>query len=266
MKIPVDRWFGAIRTRHSRRRYTGEPVPDEILDRLDDISSSFHPIPGARSIIVAEPPSDLFKGVIGSYGAITDSPHCIVLIGDMIQQQVQEAVGFHGEGLVLEATANGVDTCWVGGFFREESISSEIDLGEYEKILGVIAVGFASTGKSRTEKVMSGIIGSRRRKEIQKLLYLGSEQPTGWTRHALEAARLAPSAVNRQPWRFRIVGDSIEIFFKNAFASKSISPRLDCGIAMLHLEIGALKAGVKGTWEFPEGEPIARYMLQKQTD
>ncbi len=28
-----------------------------------------------------------------------------------------------------------------------------------------------------------------------------------------------------------------------------VSKRLDCGIAMLHIEIGALTSGVKGSWE-----------------
>lgn len=258
--LPVDMWYDAITIRHSRRKYTGERVPDDILSKLEEISKSLHPIPGARSVLLRETPKDLFKGIVGSYGAVTDAPHCIVLIGDMTKPHVQESAGYHGEGLVLEATANKVDTCWIGGFLRREVLGQSLEIMKDEQVLGVIAMGYAFENKSNIERMMSGLIGSERRKELGSLLRLTSEQPKGWMLRALEAARRAPSAVNRQPWRFRITDDSIEIFTMNG-KSKSISPRLDCGIAMLHLELGAHKAGIKGRWELHNEEPFAIYRI-----
>ena len=95
MHAPVETWYNAITTRHSRRRYTGKGVPDEILDRMDEISDTFHNIPGVRSIIIRDSSNDIFTGVIGSYGAIQDAPHSIVLVGDMDATHVQEATGYH---------------------------------------------------------------------------------------------------------------------------------------------------------------------------
>lgn len=40
-----------------------------------------------------------------------------------------------------------------------------------------------------------------------------------------------------------------------------ISKRLDCGIAMLHIEIGALSAGVKGRWELLQSPQVARFKV-----
>jgi len=66
-----------------------------------------------------------------------------------------------------------------------------------------------------------------------------------------EVTRWCFSAVNRQPWRFKIDGNAISIFLDKSRNSYKISRRLDCGIAMLHLELGARYSGIKGSWTFP---------------
>ena len=40
-----------------------------------------------------------------------------------------------------------------------------------------------------------------------------------------------------------------------------LSRCLDCGIAMLHFELGARAAGLPGEWEFLEAPEVARYIL-----
>ena len=39
--------------------------------------------------------------------------------------------------------------------------------------------------------------------------------------------------------------------------------RLNCGIAMLHLEVGALKEGVAGEWEYLTLPQIAEFKVKK---
>jgi hypothetical protein len=36
---------------------------------------------------------------------------------------------------------------------------------------------------------------------------------------------------------------------------------LDCGIAMLHIEVAALNAGMKGKWEFLKSPQVARFRV-----
>jgi hypothetical protein len=88
-----------------------------------------------------------------------------------------------------------------------------------------------------------------RRKRLSELVTGTAKQK--WMKTALEAARLAPSAVNRQPWRFKIDGNAISIFLDKSRDTYKIARRLDCGIAMLHLELGARYSGAKGSWTFP---------------
>ncbi|MBM3310011.1 MAG: nitroreductase, partial [Candidatus Aminicenantes bacterium] len=81
----------------------------------------------------------------------------------------------------------------------------------------------------------------------------------GWPLKALEAARLAPSATNRQPWRFEVGDGSITVRIDGGREGGRFSKRLDCGIAMLHLELGARAAGVDGRWVFLPAPAVARF-------
>jgi hypothetical protein len=67
--------------------------------------------------------------------------------------------------------------------------------------------------------------------------------------------------MNRQPWRFEVGTNTITVAVDNLHDTYNIPKRLDCGIAMLHLELGALAAGVNGTWEFLLPPRVARFTL-----
>ena len=91
---------------------------------------------------------------------------------------------------------------------------------------------------------------------------LPEQQWPGWARTAAEAARLAPSATNRQPWSFDIHVDGITVSVKNTGMEFNVSKRLDCGIAMLHIELGALHGGTRGEWEFLKQPQVARFKIK----
>ena len=64
-----------------------------------------------------------------------------------------------------------------------------------------------------------------------------------WAVTAVQAARLAPSGANRQPWRFRLDGDALVM----GRADKLYwTAPIDFGIARLHVELGAQHEGVQG--------------------
>jgi len=80
-----------------------------------------------------------------------------------------------------------------------------------------------------------------------------------WVWSALNDARMAPSAVNRQPWGFRVGAEGITVFVRGRGSEFGISRRLDCGIAMLHLEAGAAARGIFGKWEWLKTPDVARF-------
>jgi nitroreductase len=261
MDIPSESWYAAISRRYSQRTYNGKRLSNESLEHLEELCEKFRPFRGARAVIVRETPTRVYKGIIGSYGEIKNAPHLAAFIGDISIPEVQEAAGYLGEGIILDATSMGFQTCWVGGFFRAETLRQSLKLGKNEEILAITPIGHGAGKKSTRDKSMSYAIRSHRRKSLDKLLTNSKFELPSWSRTALEAARLAPSAANRQPWRFAVETKSITVSTGKVRGISRISKRLDCGIAMLHLELGARKHGKQGTWELLSAPDVAKYSV-----
>ena len=263
MDIPFARWHLAIEKRRSRRHFDPNlPIAPEALAALDKVCNQFAPFPHARSCLVTESAKSVFKGIIGSYGKIKDAPAFIAFIGNTDAPFVQEEVGYTGEGIILEATALGLNTCWVGGFFRPEIVASLIEVSSKERVLAITPVGYARESESWEEKLMTGFGRSHNRLALSKLVRgLPREKWPDWVNVCLEAARLAPSAANRQPWSFDVQDDSITVLVRTMMPGFNVSKRLDCGIAMLHLEVAAVDSGCKGQWEFLPSPQVAKFKI-----
>jgi nitroreductase len=264
MDIPCSRWHRAIEERRSRRRFDPNlPPAQDALAALDKVCNEFTPFPHARSRLVAESANRVFKGIVGGYGKVKDAPAFIAFIGNMDDPFAQEEVGYTGEGIILEATALGLNTCWVAGFFRPEIVASLIEMRNNERVLAITPVGHALESESWEEKLMTRFGRSHNRLALSKLVRgLPREKWPDWVNIGLEAARLAPSAMNRQPWSFDVQDDSVTVFVRTRGLEFNVSKRLDCGIAMLHLEVAAADSGCKGEWELLPSPQVAKFKIR----
>jgi nitroreductase len=261
MELPVERWFPAIALRTSRRAYETQALAEHALARLEQVCREFRPFPEARTVLVREPAAGVFKGIIGNYGRVTGAPCYLAFVGDMDSARVQECTGYTGEGLVLEATTLGLGTCWVGGFFGRAAVSAQVRLRASERVLAISPVGYPRAKGGFTDASFKFIAGSRKREPLAKIVR-GSPPLNEVLLAGLEAARLAPSARNRQPWRFVICEGNILVRTDKARRRDRISRRLDCGIAMLHLELGLWASGLRGSWEFLRPPDVARFKFR----
>jgi len=263
MEISFTRWHAAIPLRRARRRYNSTVLEPGLLAQLQTICREFRPYPQARAELITRSPDEILKGVLGSYGKVKGAPALIAFIGDMNDIYVNEKVGYVGEGIILEATAMGLGTCWVGGsmFFRRGVAESIVGAGKNERVFAVTPVGYAEKVFSLGERTQTGFGMAHRRKPVSELVSgLDEREWPDWMKSALEAARLAPSAINRQPWRFDVEPNSITVSVDSSLVEWGISKRLDCGIAMMHIEVAALDSGVRGRWEFLEAPEVARFI------
>jgi nitroreductase len=252
-------WLAAVARRSSRRAFDGRPVPSTALDALDECCRSFRPYEDARVVLVRAPEVDVFTGILGAYGRVTGTPHLLVFIADERGSFADQHVGFAGEGVVLEATRLGIDTCWVGGFFKAAKVRRVVELAEGERVYAVSPLGYASRSVGAAERSMQSMAGSRKRKCVEELAPgIGCSWPE-WAVTAVETARLAPSAANRQPWRFRLEDGGLVIAKDTSFETPKVTKRLDCGIAMLHAELGAMASGARGAWTDLDGADVARF-------
>ena len=261
MEIPFSRWYPAVDKRRSRRKYDpSRPVPADVMADLHYTCLSFRPFPCARTELVTASPDDVFRGAVGSYGKVKSASAYLAFVGDMRDPHVQETAGYTGEGIILEAVSLGLSTCWVAGFFRPEAVARHVKIASNERVLAVSPVGYAGTEATLEEKFMAGFGRHARRKPLSRLVSgLPDNEWPAWVKPALEAARLAPSAINRQPWTFHVDKDSITVYTTGSTPDFKVSRRLDCGIAMLHLEVAALSQGIRGNWDFLNSPRVARF-------
>ena len=264
MEIPFSRWHAAIAVRRSRRRYKSIPLEPAQLAQIQTVCREFRPYPQARAEVITESADEVLRGIVASYGKIKGAQALLAFIGDTDDHYVNEKIGYTGEGIILEATAMGLGTCWVGGsmFFRRGLAESIVNAGKNERVFAVTPVGYAVKEVPLGERVQTAFGMFHRRKPLAEMVSgLDERQWPDWIKAALAAARLAPSAVNRQPWRFYVEPHSITVSVDSTLLEWGISKRLDCGIAMLHIEVAALNSGAKGRWELLEAPQVARFMV-----
>jgi len=259
---PVDRWLEAARERRSRRSFDGSRVGEELLAALQESCERVRPAPGARAVLAPSVSEDLFRGIVGSYGRITGASSALLFVGSADSRQALPAVGYTGEAIILEATALGLGTCWVGGMFDGGLARTTAGVADGEKVFSVSPVGQPMQKVSNTERLVYGMRRPKPRRPVEHIAPDLHDRgwPT-WARPGVESARIAPSASNRQPWRFRAEGGAIVISFDGP-DTPIVSKRLDCGIAMLHFELAVRAAGASGSWELLDHRSdVARFTL-----
>jgi len=256
-------WYPAINARRSRRAYDkSKTISEEVNNKLHEVCSGFRPYNSVRVEYISAPPDDIFANALGFYGNIKNAPAFFAFVGDMTDPNVQEKMGYTGQAAVLEATAHGLGTCWVALTYNAKAVKSLVKLGQNEKLICVSPVGYTTETWSFEEKVLCGFGANHQRKPLQSMVSgLPEAAWPDWARAAVEAARLAPSAINRQPWAFSIEKSGVTVSVKDRGPEFNVARRLDCGIAMLHIELGALSCGVRGKWELLESPQVAHFQI-----
>lgn len=223
-EIKVEKgWYDAIYARSSVRAFTGEPTEAQLL-QLGDLCRKLS-WQGVRMRLFRGPGMKSFiKGT---------SVFCAL---SLKKGTAPELLGFYGEALVLEAVRMGLGACWLGMFYHE-MVKNTFKPTEDETVALLIALGQCPKPAF-----------APKRKALGVLLEGDEHALLPWQRSALEAARVAPSATNAQPWRFAFGERSISVLEKNALLSKKYNG-YDRGIAMLHATIGAAQAGREGRWQ-----------------
>ncbi len=174
-------------------------------------------LPGARLALGESDPEKLYRRLPFVAPVHGSRRYAAVICDESVPRAALHA-GICGEALALEAVSLGLGTCWVAAFRRA---GADIPLEEGEKLLAVIALGVpADEG------------GPRKRKKLTEIC---SPDPAAWplwAYNAAECVRIAPSAVNLQPWRLAFAGRTLTLFSTRAGAG------LDLGIAALHMTLG----------------------------
>ncbi len=214
----------AIHKRHSVRAYKDQPIDEEAREILEKAIAFINEDAYLNIQLVLEEPR-AFTGFKGRLAGFSGVRNYFALVGPEVDN-LDRALGYNGEKLVLIAQSLGLNTCWVGATYRMVNRDYGVDLGQ--KMCGVITLGYGvDQGKPHASKAPEEIGRG----------YDGAPQ---WFRDGVDAALLAPSARNQQKFSFALDGMNDDGVPLVRCATKHGSfTQIDLGIAQCHFEIGA---------------------------
>ena len=214
----------AINNRHSVRRYTDkkidENIKSELLETINECNKE-----GDLNIQLCTEEPKAFYSFIAHYGKFNNVRNYIAIVGKK-GKDFYEKCGYYGEKVVLKAAELGLNTCWVALTFSKGNTVCKIEKGE--KLCCVIALGYGET---------QGV--AHKSKSIEELSKVDGAMPE-WFKRGMEAACLAPTAMNQQKFLITLEGNEVKAKALTAFYSK-----LDLGIVKYHFELVAGKENFK---------------------
>ena len=218
----------AIEARHSVRAYTGQPLAAEVVEVLEEKISELNE-KGHLHMQLIRNETKAFQGKLAKYGKFRGVNDYIVMAGQKADD-LDERIGYYGEQLVLLAQTLGLNTCWVGLSYSKVPGTYVLDAGEV--IEAYISIGYGET---------QGV--SHKIKSVEQVSNANDLTPS-WFRQGVEAALLAPTAVNQQKFFFEYIpardGKPVRVLAKRNFSLIGFT-QMDLGIAKCHFEIGAGK-------------------------
>lgn len=212
----------AIKSRHSVRHYISKPLPTEVVDALQAKIAECNKEGNLHIQLVLNEKKG-FSGIM-AYGSFSGVENYIVMAGEK-SADLDERVGYYGEKLVLLAEQLGLGTCWAGLSYRK--VKGTYDLHGGEKIACMISLGYHNDPGRNLRK-----------KSPVQVSNVSSDTPE-WFLRGVEAACLAPTAVNQQKFSFEFIAPD-KVRADRGFSLIGYT-QMDLGIAKLHFEIGAGK-------------------------
>ena len=205
------------------RKYSDKPIEADKVSAFNTAVECINAQAGLNVQLVLEEPRAFSSGM-WKYGQFAGVRNYLVMAGPK-GREAEEKIGYYGEELVILAQMLGLNTCWVGLTYKK--IPGTFTLRDGDIVHCVISLGYG---------LEQGIQHPQKPAES---FYESVVNPPEWFLNGLEAALLAPTAVNQQKFKF-ILRDGNKVETKTLFSPWGYTV-IDLGIAKYHFEIGAGK-------------------------
>ena len=160
----------------------------------------------------------------------------------------EEAFGYSFEKLVLYLESQNIGTTIIAGTMNRQTFERVMEVGPDEVMPCVSPLGYPAEKMSMREGIMRKSIKADSRIAFEELFFSNSfssplqSSSDEALSDALEMVRWAPSAVNRQPWRVVISGNTVHFYEKKSKGFVSANgwdmQKIDMGIALCHFAVG----------------------------
>lgn len=207
----------AILNRHSVRQYKDLPIAEEIKARLNSVIEDCNKESGLHFQLICDDPG-CFNHFLAHYGKFKNVNNYIAVVADTKIPDYEKTCGYYGQKIVLEAQMMGLNTCWVGGTFSKGKCKATV--ASSEKLIAVISIGYGET---------QGV--AHKSKPLEKLCTVPEAEMPDWFKEGVEAALMAPTAINQQKFVIELC-DGVA----NIESKKGPFSRLDLGIVIYNFE------------------------------
>lgn len=251
-----------IEERHSVRTYEGTSLSKEIVDKieayLDEINNSQGIFGGSVRIKLINSENNGEPIKLGTYGVIKGAKYYLAVVCKKGENSFED-LGYLFEKVVLFCTSLGLGTVWIGGTFNKGNFAKAMDLKEDELLPIVSPIGYESDKKSLISKVFGK--NTNKRNDFGQVFFnenfntpLLKEEAKEYG-DVLEMVRMAPSALNKQPWKILKEGNDYHIYNDSVRDMNKI----DIGIALCHFDLVAKEKGLNGKFKVLEGRNDSKY-------
>lgn len=251
--------INAIKERHSVRTYEAKEIEKEIIEKIEKYLENIEsPFKNKVKIRLVRAGYSNESKKLGTYGVIKGANYFLVAVCEGKDFDFT-ALGYELEKVILYCTSLGLGTCWIGGTFNKGNFAKAVNLNEKEILPIISPLGYEADKKSFIASIFSKSTGKR--KDFEELFFNGNfntpltKEEAGDYKEVLEMVRLAPSAVNKQPWRILRENNNYHFYIDG----KGEFPKIDMGIALSHFHLMCDQLGIVGAFENNKPEIESKY-------
>ncbi|MCR5657342.1 MAG: nitroreductase [Butyrivibrio sp.] len=246
------------KSRKSVRTFDKAKLSDEVLNELKQYTrniSNPYDLP-VKFVFLDKDENDLSSPVLSGEktyvsGVIKKSEHAA------------EAFGYSFEDFIMHAHENNIATVWIGAAMPRDKFELATGLAANDLMPCMTPIGYAAKKKSLKETLMRKGVKADSRKNFIDLFFMDdfsnpmSEDKAEelGLKDALVSVQVAPSAVNKQPWRIVITDNAAHFYIKHdkGFETPDYDvQRIDMGIALYHFEKELLSEGKEVKFEIKD--------------
>ena len=219
--------YEAIFNRHSVRKFHMEPLETEVLDKIRKMVNN-----AARLDESSRVEFEIFENLGKKSQAKglwnVEAPYYLMVYCEDTQAAYRNA-GYVAEQAVLYMTTKEIGTCYLGG-----SKAGAKEKNGLKQFL-IIAFGHA-------EGTLYRDMEEAHRMPLASLCTY-KDEPGEYLKKILKSARMAPSSMNSQPWRFIVYADRLYVFArKEALPQPKMFNAMrdfNMGIMLCHIMLAA---------------------------
>lgn len=218
------------------------------------------------------------NGIAGYNGRMIQAPSYMVVLSDTKGGYI-ENTGFAVENMMLKAEELGIDTCWIS-FPDSSTIKDALAIKSDTEVTAIFALGYGieqkkvlhvvDTGDNYSKANMSVVEDNTSfRHAVEDLVYHKKwGNPIGYGELEMRGlgdtftyARLAPSTLNSQPWKFILDDSTLVLTIKDGAHISEREEQTDAGIIMLYIYLIFAETIYDLKWQL--GKPNNDYEIPK---